>query len=137
MHSRGEYTAPRSRLRPAAIAEASCGRIRGIDFKVRLRSALHQRGRLAGAGHRMPLIAHAAGSEYQRIINIGNLGGFLIVSQNEARTAIRCSEMIIGIKPLRTVVICSWAGPLDWSLAQPLITHAADIDRRVRGQRAI
>ncbi len=59
-----------------------------------------QRRRLAGAGHRVPLVGQAAGGEQQREAPVGDLGGIGVRRGGEAGAAVGRGEAPAGVQAL-------------------------------------
>ena len=99
----------------------------------RLAGRGEQRGRVAGARHRVPLVGDAAGRQQQGELGIGRLGGCRVRRRREARAAVRRREAAVLVQAHRALVLAHdllGGGPLDAALAaQALVRDAGHVAR--------
>src|ERR1700728_872545 len=83
------------------VLELKSHGIRRMNVKHGLALMRHEPRQAPGAGHRMPLIAHASGIKDQRPLIIGRHGRRPVRRRYEARTAVRgCKSLAVSEQPL-------------------------------------
>ena len=87
-HAHHHRTPTRSQGRKLTGPHREAQRVGGVDLRVRLGGMRREPRRLAGARHRVPVIAHAAGIEHQRILGRRRVLGHPRRERDEARATI-------------------------------------------------
>ena len=92
---------PRTRhFRDVAVRKSARGRIAWMQFDGGLRTMPGKAHRLSGAGHRMPLVAHAAGVEDHRSRGLRRIHGRACCRGDEARAPVGMEEAAVAEEAL-------------------------------------
>ena len=98
-----DAAAPRFHAHEVAFREAATRRIRGMKLDRGLARVREQRGHRAGARHRVPLVAQAAGVETERIARVDALRDRRVLGRMKARAAVRTSRSGSRCKAARSL----------------------------------